>query len=69
VAYNSTIINKKKILKCGCFDYAFSRGSGRVSIHFEVPFDDMGDADFFSEMHGKYLIRYIKGISRNQIPQ
>ena len=44
-------------------------GDKRVSIHFEVPFSDMGDADFFAEMHAKHLIRYIHGISQNQIPQ
>jgi hypothetical protein len=26
MAFNSTIINKKKRLKCGCFDYNFSKG-------------------------------------------
>lgn len=31
---NSTIIRKKKQLKCGCFDYAFSRG--RCKLHATV---------------------------------
>jgi len=29
------------------------------AIRFEVPVDDMGDADYFPEMDGKLLIRYI----------
>lgn len=31
---NSTIIRKKKNLKCGCFDYAFSRG--RCKMHATI---------------------------------
>lgn len=29
------------------------------TIKFEVPVNDMGDADFFSEMDAKLLIRYL----------
>ena len=28
-------------------------------VLFEIPFEDMGDADFLQEMDGKYLIRWI----------
>ena len=28
-------------------------------VLFEIPVVDMGDADFFQEMEGKYLIRWI----------
>ena len=33
--------------------------AGRVLVHFEVPVNDMGDADFFNEMEAKFLIRWI----------
>ncbi len=29
------------------------------AIRFEVPVDDMGDADYYPEMDGKLLVRYI----------
>jgi hypothetical protein len=29
------------------------------SINFEIPISDMGDADFYSQMAGKLLIRWI----------
>lgn len=32
---------------------------GKV-IHFKVPVDDMGDADFYSSMDSKLLVRYIE---------
>jgi hypothetical protein len=32
---------------------------GTVFIKFEVPILDMGDADFYSQMEAKYLIRWI----------
>ena len=28
-------------------------------MHFSIPISDMGDADFFSEMDAKYLIRWL----------
>lgn len=28
-------------------------------VRFEVPIDDMGDADFFPEMDGKLMIRWL----------
>ena len=34
MSYNSTIISKKKQLKCGCFDYAFSKG--RCKMHATI---------------------------------
>ena len=33
--------------------------SESYQISFEIPVIDMGDADFFQEMDGKYLIRWI----------
>lgn len=30
-----------------------------MAIRFEVPVDDMGDADYFPQMDAKLLIRYI----------
>lgn len=33
--------------------------AGRVFIQFEIPINDMGDADFYSQMEAKYLIRWI----------
>jgi len=32
---------------------------GSVFVQFEVPVNDMGDADFMVEMEGKYLRRWI----------
>ena len=34
-------------------------GIDSISVNFEVPIDDMGDADFFSHMDAKLLIRYL----------
>jgi hypothetical protein len=33
-------------------------------VNFEVPVDDMGDADFNVEMEGKLLIRWISDSSK-----
>ena len=33
--------------------------SGSVFVKFEIPVDDMGDADFHSEMDSKLLQRWI----------
>jgi hypothetical protein len=33
--------------------------SGSVFVKFEIPVDDMGDADFFAEMESKLLQRWI----------
>ncbi len=35
MGYNSTIITKKKQLKCGCFDYNFSKGMCRTHATIE----------------------------------
>lgn len=32
---------------------------GDITINFEIPIDDMGSADFFSEMDSKLLNRWI----------
>jgi hypothetical protein len=34
------------------------------TVNFEVPVDDMGDADFNVEMEGKLLIRWISDSSK-----
>lgn len=30
-----------------------------IEIQFDIPVEDMGDADFFIQMEGKHLIRWI----------
>jgi hypothetical protein len=39
--------------------YYFSRKGYPDEVKFEVPVNDMGDADFFNEMDSKHLIRWI----------
>lgn len=34
-------------------------GDNDFTVSFQVPVDDMGDADYFPEMDAKLLIRYI----------
>lgn len=34
-------------------------GDNDFMVSFQVPVDDMGDADYFPEMDAKLLIRYI----------
>lgn len=34
----------------------------QVKVIFEIPVDDMGDADYYSEMDAKLLIRYISDL-------
>jgi hypothetical protein len=46
VAHYSTILNDEN-------------GIDSTSVHFEVPIEDMGDADFFAHMDAKLLIRYL----------
>jgi len=50
IVYYKTIVYTEKIDK---------KISEAFQVLFEIPVVDMGDADFFQEMEGKYLIRWI----------
>lgn len=34
--------------------------SDGIKLRFEIPVEDMGDADFFPEMEAKFLIRWVQ---------
>lgn len=36
------------------------------AVYFSVPFEDIGDATFYSEMEAKYLIRYLNWKDKNK---
>jgi hypothetical protein len=48
-----------KHIRKGVVYYSAHIASTDQVIQFEVPVDDMGDADFLSNMDGKLLIRWI----------
>lgn len=50
IAYYKTFITTEKTEE---------KISESLQVFFEIPIIDMGDADFFQEMEGKYLIRWI----------
>lgn len=50
IVYYNTIINTEETEDKKSIPY---------QVFFEIPVMDMGDADFFNEMEGKYLIRWI----------
>lgn len=37
----------------------FNDMGSTINVKFEIPVNDMGNADFFSEMEAKHLIRWI----------
>lgn len=47
-----------KYIRKGSAYYEATVGEN-VKIYYQVPVSDMGDADFFPEMEGKHLIRWI----------
>jgi hypothetical protein len=54
--------NPHAVLKCirkGVAYYSSHILSTDYIVQFEVPVDDMGDADFFPNLDGKLLIRWI----------
>jgi len=48
-----------KHIRKGVVYYSAHIASTEQVVQFEVPVDDMGDADFLSNMDGKLLIRWI----------
>lgn len=55
--YRENPMAKFKYIRKGIAYYEAK--SNDVVINFEIPINDMGDADFFDEMDSKLLIRYI----------
>jgi len=48
-----------KFIRSGIAYYETEEIEGK-SFFFEIPVDDMGDADFFPEMEARFLIRWLK---------
>lgn len=52
-------VNKTGILYETQVSGVFGESIGNSTIHFKVPLDDLGDANFDAVMDAKLLIRYI----------
>jgi len=48
-----------KLIRKGVAYYESEEIDGN-KFYFEIPVDDMGDADFFPEMEARFLIRWLK---------
>ena len=55
-----------KRIRMGVAYYTFpllvkgEENDGRLFFECEIPVTDMGEADFYSEMEAKYLLRWVK---------
>lgn len=60
MAYNSTIISKKKLLKCGCYDYNFSKG--RCKAHATIESTNARIAEYDATLEDESISNLIEDL-------